>query len=344
MLDDRQLDFSTLREMSHLTDELDEVALYHLIYGELLRTHGEPTRAKLEFQKATLVDDAMTRPLIFIGNLELEEGNSQRAIQLLNQALEIDDRNAFAYHNLSLAFDLNRRFQEGDAARAKARDIVGRESAENGLRGQDPRIRYPWIRSQDLRQMLDDADPEKRLGLEPARLSLDPIRELGSRLSLIFVFGAVLGVAVLSIRLRTMPPARECSKCGKLYNLTQGFGESSMYCSQCVSVFQKRDVVSIEQQTAKLNQIRRWERWSALVRRLGAVLLPGSHLLLGGRVVRGLAAGFLAAFCLTGAFVWVPLFFERIEPLAVGQTVTTLLLVLFGLVALRSGVAGWSRG
>ena len=286
----------------------------------------------------------MTRPLIFIGNLELEEGNTQRAIQHFNQALEIDDRNAFAYHNLSLAFDLNRRFQEGDAARAMARDIVGRESAENGLRGQDPRIRYPWIRSRDLQKMLEDVDPEQRLGLEPAGFSLDPFRELGSGLSLIFIFGAVLGVTVLSIRLRALPPARECSKCGKLYNLTQGFGESSLYCSQCVSVFQKRDVVSIEQQTAKLNQIRRWEGWSALVRRLGSVLLPGSHQLIGGKVLRGLSAGFLAAFCLTGALIWVPLFIERIEPLAVGQTVSTVFLVLFGLVVLRSGIAGWSRG
>jgi hypothetical protein len=306
--------------------------------------HGEPSRAKLEFQKATLVDASMTRPLVFIGNLELEEGNSQRAIQLFNQALEIDDRNAFAYHNLSLAFDLNRRFQEGDAARAMARDIVGRESAEHGLRGQDPRIRYPWIRSQELQRLLDDVDPEQRLSLEPAKFSLGPLRELRSGLSVVFIFGAVLGVTVLSIRLRAMPPALECTKCGKMYNLTQGFGESSMYCSQCVSVFQKHDVVSIEQQTTKLNQIRRWESSSALVRRLGAVLVPGSRQLLGGKVLRGLTTGFLAAFFATGAFVWVPLFFERIEPLAVGQTVSTLLLVLFGLAVLRSGIAGWSRG
>ncbi len=75
-------------------------------------------------------------------------------------------------------------------------------------------------------------------------------------------------LVILLYRVRAFPPAHECTKCGKLYELESGFGESTVYCSQCVSVFQKRDVVSIEQQTAKLGQIKTWERWTALLRRL----------------------------------------------------------------------------
>ena len=44
--------------------------------------------------------------------------------------------------------------------------------------------------------MLHDVDPEQRLGLEPASLLLDPIRELGSRFSLIFILGAAINLAV----------------------------------------------------------------------------------------------------------------------------------------------------
>lgn len=343
MLDERQLDFSTLREMAHLTDELDGVALYHLIYGEMLRMHGEPERAKMEFQRATLVDDGLSRPLIFIGNLALEEGNTKRSIQLYNQALELNSRNAYAYHNLSLAFDLSRRFQEGDAARAKAREIGGRDSAENGLRGQDARIRYPWLRTADVERLLEELDADQRLSVGQHGVSLEALRELGSRLSTVFIVGAVLGLVVLAVRVRSMPPARECSKCGKLYYLAQGFGESSVYCSQCVSVFQKRDVVSIEQQTAKLEQIRRWEALSSLARRAAGFILPGSSQLLDGRITRGLATGFLAWFFLTGALVWVPMFLPQIEPLASTRYLQPAFFVLFGLVVLKSGIAAWKR-
>ncbi len=343
MLDERQLDFSSLRETDQLATELDEIALYHLIYGELLRMHGEPARAKVQFQKAALLDEGQARPLIFVGNLELEEGNTKRAIQLFNQALEINERNSFAYHNLSLAFDLTRRFQEGDEARARAREIAGRDSAENGLRGLDPRIRYPWLTSRDVDHLIDELDPDQRLSMGHSSFSLDPFKKIGTELSAVFIVGAILGLIVLLVRLRTYPPARECTKCGKLYRMAQGFGESSVYCSQCVSVFQKRDVVSIEQQTAKLRQIRHWETVTSLVRRVGAFVIPGSPSLLDGEVVRGLITGFFAWFFLTGALIWIPLYLEQIEPLALISYFRPACFVLFGLIVLKSGVAGWNR-
>jgi tetratricopeptide (TPR) repeat protein len=343
MLDERQLDFSTLREMAHLTDELDGVAMYHLIYGELLRMHGEPDRAKLEFQKATLADPSLSHALIFVGNLALEEGNTKRSVQFYNRALELNSRNAYAYHNLSLAFDLSRRFQEGAEARARAREISGRDSAENGLRGQDARIRYPWLRSGDVQRLMESLDDDQRLSVGVHRFSLEVLEELGSSLSMVFLVGAVLGLVVLALRLRGMPPARECSKCGKLYHLAKGFGESSVYCSQCVSVFQKRDVVSIEQQTTKLDQIRHWETWTTLARRIAGFVLPGSSSMVDGRMARGLGTGFLAWFFLTAALVWVPLFLPQIEPLASHRYQQPALFTLFGLVVLKSGVAAWNR-
>jgi hypothetical protein len=174
-------------------------------------------------------------------------------------------------------------------------------------------------------------------------LSLDPVKQLGSRISIVFLFGAFFGLALLLVRLRIYPPSKECSKCGKVYRLETGFGESTVHCSQCVSVFMKREVVSIEQQTAKMDQIRRWERWASLVRRLTGFLVPGSQSVLDGRVVRGFLTGFLAWFFLTGALLLLPLFVPRIEPLAEIHTVQTVCLVLFGLIVLRSGVSAWSR-
>jgi hypothetical protein len=105
----------------------------------------------------------------------------------------------------------------------------------------------------------------------------------------------------------------------------------------------KRDVVSIEQQTAKMDQIRRREGWTLLLRRITGFVIPGSQAVLDGRVLRGFWAAFLAWFFLTGALVWIPLFMPRIEPFAVFGHVQSAFIVLFALIALRSGITSWSR-
>jgi len=341
-LDERQVDFSILREFSNLETELEDLSSYHMVLGELLRMHGEPVLAKVQFQKSILLDPDWARPLIFVANLEMEEGKTKRAIQLYNQALEKEE-NAFAYNNLSLAFDLNRQFQEGDTARAKAREIAGRGSGQRGLRGLDPRIRYPQLGSGDVERLYAEMTPDQKLTAGRPRFSLTPIKQLASPLSLVFAIGGCVGLVILLYRLKAFPSARECTKCGKLYRLESGFGESTVQCSQCVSVFQKRDVVSIEQQTAKLAQIKTWERWTSLARRIGGFMVPGSSDLLDGKVLRGMTVGFLASFFLTGALIWVPMFLPRIEGLAASRSLEITFLALYVLLVLRSGMSAWSR-
>ncbi len=341
VLEERQIDYSTLREFADLQPIFSEDAGYHLILGELLRMHGEPGLAKTQFQKATVQDPGAARPLIFYGNLVLEEGDAQRAVQLFNTAIEKGQENAFAYHNLSLAFDLNRRFQEGDSHRAKAKEYTGRQSAEAGLRGLDPRIRYPRLGRPDVERLVADLGEEDRTIVGETEAPLGLVAHLLSPLSLVFAVGGIIGIAMLFVRLRFFPPASECSKCGKMYRLQAGFGESSVYCSQCVSVFQKRDVVSIEQQTAKLRQIKRWERVTVLCRRLGGLLFPGSPYYLRDRVIRGVLFSFVAWFLLSGALFWGPEFVPLIEPLAFVEQIRVILLVLFGLFAVRSALMSW---
>jgi hypothetical protein len=72
VLDERQINFSALREFSELAVDLEEIADYHLLLGELLRMHGEPGMARTEFQKATLLDPDNAQTLVFIANLALE--------------------------------------------------------------------------------------------------------------------------------------------------------------------------------------------------------------------------------------------------------------------------------
>jgi tetratricopeptide (TPR) repeat protein len=341
MLDERAIDYSTLRDVVDLEPTLAEIYSYHLILGELFRMHGEPGLAKIQFQKAIAADPADVRAMVIVANLALEEGDAQRAVQLLNDALEIDAQNAYVYHNLSLALDLNRRFEEGDVARTRAREFKGRTSAENGLRGLDPRIRFPRLGSADVGRLETYLDVQARpTGAEQPPPMHQP-QHLLAPLSLVFAIGIVFGVGMLIVRHRSFRAGKECTKCGKVYRLEAGFGESSVFCPQCVSVFHKRDVVSIEQQTSKLRGIRNWERLTILGRRLGGLLFPGSPYYLSDRLLRGVIFSLMTWFLITGALIWIPRFLPMIEPIADFQQLQIGMAVLAGLMVLRSATMSW---
>jgi tetratricopeptide (TPR) repeat protein len=341
MLDERTIDYSTLRDVVDLEPTLAEIHPFHMILGELFRMHGEPGLAKIQFQKASAADPEDVRAMVFVANLALEEGDSQRAVQILTSALEIDAQNAYVYHNLSLALDLNRRFEEGDVARIRAREFKGSTSAENGLRGLDPRIRFPRLGAADVAQLETYLDVQARPAGADQPPPMNQPKHLLAPLSLVFAIGIVFGAGMLLIRHRSFRAGKECTKCGKVYRLETGFGESSVFCPQCVSVFHKRDVVSIEQQTSKLRGIRNWERLTVLGRRLGGLLFPGSPYYLSDRLVRGVLFSFVIWFLATGALIWIPTFLPMIEPIADFQPIRIGMVALAGLMVLRSATMNW---
>ena len=130
---------------------------------------------------------------------------------------------------------------------------------------------------------------------------------------------------------------------GKVYRLEDEPGESPVYCRQCVSVFLQRDLVPIDQQTAKLAQVRRWDRWTSLVRRLISVIAPGGYQLVHDRVVFGVVLGTVAWMALVGITVWVPRFVEVIEPTMPVRPILIALGIVFTAAWVQSVVASWQR-
>ncbi len=343
MLDERQLGPSALREFLSLKDNFEGDATYHLILGELFRMHSAVESAKIEFQAAATEPLGDARPFVFLGNMALEDGNVQLAIQYYDAAIETNGQTALAFHNLSSAYDLNRRFQQGDAARARARELAGGRSASLGVRGRDPRVRYPLVTSDDVDEFVSGLLPEEKLHVGFSASSWRSVRQLLDPLSMVFWVGGLFGLGILFIRSRWFPPARECTKCGKVYRLDDEPGESPVYCRQCVSVFLQRDLVPIDQQTAKLTQVRRWDRWSTLIRRLTSAVAPGGYQLVGDQVVSGFVLGLVAWISLVGVVVWVPRFLEVIEPTMPVQPVVVVLSVIFLAAWMRSVIASWQR-
>ncbi len=343
MLDERQLNPSALREFLGVRSSFDGDPTYHLILGELLRMHSAVESAKLEFQAAAALPLGDARPFVFLGNMALEDGNVQLAIQHYDAAIDTDSRTALAYHNLSSAYDLNRRFQQGDAARARARELAGGRSAALGVRGRDPRIRYPRVSSDDVRDFVASLSQEEKLEVGISATSWRSAWQLLSPSSMLFWVGGLVGLGVLFVRSRWYPGAKECTKCGKVYRLDDEPGESPVYCRQCVSVFLQRDLVPIDQQTTKLAQVRRWDRWTTLVRRVMSAIAPGSYQLVRDQAFLGVVIGLVAWISLAGVVVWVPRFLEVIEPTMPVMPVIVLLSLVFIVAWLQSVIASWQR-
>ncbi len=344
MLDERSLDPSTLREFSELEAEFEGVAPYHMVLGELVRMQGDAEAARLQFQKAALLDDANPNPLIFLGNLSMEEGDIQRAIQRYDAAIDLDPRAELAYHNLSAAYDQSRRFQEGDAARDMERQLAGKRTKPIGIRGRDARVRYPELGHDTLDRLVAAAPAGL---ISPPRnplLAADMLAELLGPVSRVFWIAALIGVVVLVVRSNALWAAEVCTKCGKVFcPRCKSATESASYCSQCISVFLKRDMVSIEQQSAKLAQIRRWELRSSVARRIAGVLVPGSHELLEGQVWLGLVLGLVGWTLLWGALIWAPSILPSIDPLVAVVPVQIVFGIGCALIWLRSVAEAWYR-
>lgn len=341
MLRERRVDLATLRELSSLEEDFAGDEDYHVVVGEMYRMHGEVDRAREHFQRALVAGGTRADALVFLANLSLEDGDVQRAIQLYSRAVEVDSRSALAHHNLSSAYDANRRFQDGDVARRRAREIAGGPSDVLGLGSAGSRLRYPRLDEEDVDEMVRSAPEAAVVQLSEPR-SYDLLRAFGSPFSLLFWVGGILGGVVLVVRRRWLAAARECTKCGKVFRADES-DPSSAYCQQCVSVYLRRDRVSIEQQTAKGRQVQRWDRVCSLARRATGVLLPGGyHVVSRDPWIGGvLAAGFWLA--VVGAAVWAPLFLPGVEPQLSSLPVTVSLAVVAGLLWLTSAVGSWYR-
>jgi tetratricopeptide (TPR) repeat protein len=344
MLDERRIDFPSLRELATLEEDFESSASYHIVLGELHRMHGDVDEARIEFQRAAVADADDPRSRVFLGNMALEDGDVQLAIQLYNDAIEDDSTDALAHRNLAVAYDQSRRFQDGDAARTAAKEIAGAGWQLLGIPGRDPRVRYPALGRRDVEGLAAEAPADVRLSARRGFLLSSVVEGLFSPASAVFWLLGLVGIVVQAVRHQWMWTAQRCSKCGKTYcPKCKTSTESDSLCSQCISVFLKRDVVAAELQAAKQARVRRWGIWSSAMRRVAGVLIPGSHDLIDGRPWLGIATGALAWTFLFGALVWAPMVMPSIEPLAAVRPIQVLLGLGFLALWLRGVIGAWQE-
>lgn len=340
MLVERQADFVSLQELTELEPELSRSPTFHLVSGELLRMHGDRDNARLEYEKTLLEAPKSSLPRIFLGVLSLEDRDTFRALELLDDAVKLSPESPLAHYNLAIALDLTRRFEEGDAARRRARELSGGDFRSIGLRGREDRVLFPKLGHRMVEQLLDDVPDALLPVLGQAEPWPIPIRNLFAPLTMVSVAAVVVAVmALLLAMLRGFSPAKECTKCGKVFRAE----DNTVYCEQCVSVFLRRNAVSIEQQTAKQRQVRRWDFLVALCRRIVGILVPGGSALVSEQPFWGFFLTLLVWLPLVGALFWVPFFLVEAVPSA-PNIILQYFLATVGLFAWAvTAVTAWSR-
>jgi len=339
ILEMRLGDYSSLRAFSEISRDLENSAAYHVVSGELFRIHGDRELARLNFEKAAILAPDTTLPRLYLGAMALEDRDIGRALEHLNNAVTRDPKNILAHYDLAIALDLTRRFEEGDTARHRARDLSGGHYERIGLAGREENVLYPKLGRRMVARVVDDARGLVRSHLEGGKRTRIEMTFFLVPSSVAGLFGLILGTIVFFLRSKYFPPGRECTKCGKVFHPK----DKTVYCEQCVTVFLKRNAVSISQQAAKVSQVRQWDLLSSISRRVAGIFCPGGSLTASGRCISGLILSFIVWLPLLGAMIWIPYFAREIEP-QIPWLVVQSILALFGTgIWVSLAVSAWYR-
>ncbi len=331
----------TVEELLSLSAELNRVPSFHILAGEATHAMGETLVSTEQFGRAALAAPEDPIPHVWMGNLALEEGDTRLAIQEYRKAIQKRPDLGMAYFDLSVALDQDHLFTEADKARNRAR-ALGLDSYPYRFHEVDGlKLAYPNDARLLLQRLRAETPREKQRFVSAVTLDASPWELLGSPWSLAFLSTGILGLLAWWARRRWMWTAQSCLKCGKVFcPRCKTTDESRSYCSQCIAVFLTRGAVSIEQQAAKTEQIRRRQRILAIVRRLFSLIVPGFGDLVRGKAVRGMLNVTAAVIALTGALLWAPLFARPISDWVGAGPLRVALLVVFAvswLVGLRRG-------
>jgi tetratricopeptide (TPR) repeat protein len=344
VLDQRKYEPVTVQEFAELETELGESSLYRVLLGVLQWRHGDVAAAAVQFQKGRLADLDDPTPLVLLGNLAFEAGDVQLAEQRYRSAVAKDESFAIAHYNLSLTLDHNYHFTEADEERQKALEVGGEAFRSLITSRQQVSVLFPDVSGKMLAELIESVPQQARYALGLVDMPPKPLKWLTNLHSLAFFVTGVFGVALFLVRRKRLSLALGCVRCGKVFcPEDKASTESSTYCSQCISVFLKRGLVSIEQQAAKMNRIRAWERRTTFIRRATAVVFPGGGMVLNGQWWIGLTVTFFASLCLGLTFGWIPLHLRHLLPQASGVPIQVGLVAVFLYLWLYSIRRSWHR-
>lgn len=305
-LAEHRYDPLALVELDGVSDLFAEEPGFYRLKGDLERQFGLLDASIASYQAGLRLASADPALLLSAGCAHYLQGNYGAAVQLFTQSRDRGYDPVIVHYNLSLAFSHVYNFREAEEAIAAARR-ASEARLSKLTRGRDNQLILPRFTVEEARQLLASKNRLVLLnrGLVPPPLARQ--RTLLAPVTLAATFSLLLALGHFLFREKKLGFAKACSKCGRTFcSRCKLSRESQSYCTQCINIFLKRDMVAPELQIAKHRQLARRAKLLGASRRLLDTLLPGLGLAFSGRPVLGTALALPAAVLAVVALLWLP--------------------------------------
>lgn len=306
-LAEQRYDPQSVEELAALSEAFAADPDYYRLLGDAFRLHGLTDTASWAYREGLRLRPQDGLLWLSLGVVQYLENDFNAALQAFTTARDQHARPVISNYNLALTLAQLYKFPESEATIAIAR------AADPALfreltRGRSHQLMLPPFEASEAEAMLARKDSGVRLNLALVPPPLARERSwthpfaVGGFLALLLAIGHYL------LR-RQRGLATACAKCGRAFcQQCKLSTESQTYCTQCVNIFLKKDMVSIESQMAKRNQLARRQVFLDIETRLMDIILPGLGLAASGRVLPGFLLVPAALLGLTVGALWLPFF------------------------------------
>ncbi len=308
ILADRRYEPHVLEELKALEDVLGDDPDFRRLVGDCYRQFGLLDQAVLSYREGLRVTPRNGGLSLALGTIQYLEADYNAALQSFQTARDAGYNLVVANFNLSQTFAQTYHFKESEEAMAAARQ-AGERSLQAATRGRDHEIILPTFRREDAAAMLARKDALVLLNRGLLQPPISRERTVAHPLTIGGLVALLIAIAHFLVRQHTSGFATACHKCGRPFcRRCRLSNESQSYCTQCINIFLKKDMVGIEAQVAKRQQLARRQRLRSFERRLVDLLLPGLGLTWSGRPVIGCVLAVLAVAGVAAGLVWLPVF------------------------------------
>ena len=309
LLSEHRYDPQAVQELAALSDTFGGDAEFHQLQGDCYRSFGLYDNAAWAYREGLRLQPDSGPLYLALGSIDYLQGDYNASLQAFKAALEHGADPLVGNYDLSMALAQIYHFRESEDAMAAAR------KADDGrlaglLKGRDQQqLITPTVTLEDARAVIARKDPVLLLNRGLLAPPLARNRTILNPLAIAAMVALLLALGHFLLRDHTSGFASACLKCGRPFcRRCKLSRESQSYCTQCINIFLKKDMVAADVQLAKRRQVVRHRFVLAVERRLADVLLPGLGLGLAGRPLIGVALAAVSIVGVTVAFVWLPVF------------------------------------
>jgi tetratricopeptide (TPR) repeat protein len=308
-LDEHRYAPSVLDELASLSDVFAGDPGFFVLQGDCLRQFGLLEGAAQAYREGLQAAPTDGRVAFGLATIQYLQGDFNAALHDFQVARDAGFDPVIVNFDLSLTFAQTYHFHESDEAIAAAR-AAGESRLRSLTQGADHhQLLLAAFTPADVTRLLAQKDGMLLMnrGLLPPPLVRE--RTFAQPQGVGAAVALLVALLLFLTRQRFTGLASACIKCGRSFcrrcKLSQ---ESQSYCTQCVNIFLKKDMVPIDTQMAKRRQLARRRVFRMIESRLSDVLLPGLGLSLAGRALLGVTLALVAIVSASLAFVWLPRF------------------------------------